>query len=163
MLFPLSRWKLKTRCSLLGSGSLRFDLIRSVSGAEFQTQLHRAPHGTYSATFSEPEGNSDRVCGFKPPPPSRFQVADSDCFIVCGDDDGTVHVAQVIAPLPRKVDVRLPGKENSNSHGARPVHQIISMIKWIRTSRKSIKTSFPLAPLRVPYRCRAKREHLKRF
>ena len=38
-----------------------------------------------------------------------------------------------------KVDVRLPGKGNSNSHGARPVHQIISMIKWIRTSRLSIK------------------------
>jgi len=39
----------------------------------------------------------------------------------------------------RKVDTRLPGTGNSNSHGARPVHQIISMIKWIRTSRLSIK------------------------
>ena len=28
--------------------------------------------------------------------------------------------------LARKVDVRLPGKENSNSHGARPVHQMDS-------------------------------------
>jgi len=28
-----------------------------------------------------------------------------------------------------------------NSHGARPVHQIISMIKWIRTSRLSIMSS----------------------
>ena len=28
-------------------------------------------------------------------------------------------------PLTRKVVIRLPGKENSNSHGARPVHQII--------------------------------------
>jgi len=28
----------------------------------------------------------------------------------------------------RKVDVRLPGKGNSNSHGARPVHPIITMI-----------------------------------
>jgi len=28
-----------------------------------------------------------------------------------------------------KVDVRLPSKGNSNSHGARPVHLIISMIK----------------------------------
>ena len=37
----------------------------------------------------------------------------------------------------RKVDVRLPGKGNSNSHGARPVHPIIMMIKW--TSRLSIK------------------------
>ena len=38
------------------------------------------------------------------------------------------------------VDVRLPGKVNSNSNGARPVHQI----KWIRTSRLSIKNSLSL-------------------
>jgi len=38
----------------------------------------------------------------------------------------------------RKVDVRLPGKGNSSSHGARPVHLIITMIKWIRTRRLSI-------------------------
>ena len=44
----------------------------------------------------------------------------------------------------RKVDVRLPGKGNSNSRGARPVHLIISMIKWIRTSRLSIKNSLSL-------------------
>ena len=43
--------------------------------------------------------------------------------------------------LPRKVDVRLPGKGNSNSRGARPVHLIITMIKWTRTSRSSIKNS----------------------
>ena len=42
----------------------------------------------------------------------------------------------------RKVDIRLPGKGNSNSHGARPVHLIISMVKWLRTSRLSIKNSF---------------------
>ena len=41
----------------------------------------------------------------------------------------------------RKVNVRLPGKGNSNSHGGRPVHLIITMIKWIRTSRMSIKNS----------------------
>jgi len=41
----------------------------------------------------------------------------------------------------RKVDVRLPGKGKSNSHGTRPVHLIITMIKWIRTSRLSIKNS----------------------
>ena len=41
----------------------------------------------------------------------------------------------------RKVEIRLPGKGNSNSLGARPVHQIISMIKWIRTIRLSIKNS----------------------
>ena len=36
---------------------------------------------------------------------------------------------------------RLPGKGNSNSHGARPVHLIITVIKWIQTSRLSIKNS----------------------
>ena len=41
----------------------------------------------------------------------------------------------------RKIDVRLPGKGNSKSHGARPVHLIITMITWIRTSRLSIKNS----------------------
>ena len=42
---------------------------------------------------------------------------------------------------PRKVDARLPGNRNSNTRGARPVHQIITMIKWIRTSRLSIKNA----------------------
>ena len=42
---------------------------------------------------------------------------------------------------PRKVDVRLPGQVNSNSHGARPVHLIITMITWFRTRRLSIKKS----------------------
>jgi len=41
----------------------------------------------------------------------------------------------------RKVDVRLPGKGDSNSHGARPVRLIITMINWIRTSRLSIKNA----------------------
>ena len=49
--------------------------------------------------------------------------------------DGALRGAarrQVVVRVPlllRKVDIRLPGKGNSNSHGARPVHQIISMIK----------------------------------
>ena len=47
---------------------------------------------------------------------------------------------------PRKVDIRLPGKGDSNSHGARPVHQIISMIKWIRTSRLTMKKSLSCEP-----------------
>ena len=44
-----------------------------------------------------------------------------------------------------KVDKRLPGEGNSNSHGARPVHLIIMMLKWIRTSRLSIKNSLSRA------------------
>ena len=45
----------------------------------------------------------------------------------------------------RKVDARLPGK--GNSHGARPVHPIITMIKWIWISRMSIKHSLSLQDL----------------
>ena len=45
----------------------------------------------------------------------------------------------------RKEDARLPGKGNSKSHGARPVHLIITMIKWILTSRLSIKNSLSVA------------------
>ena len=41
----------------------------------------------------------------------------------------------------RKVDVRPPGEGNSNSDGARPVHQIITMTKWTRTSRWSTENS----------------------
>ena len=45
----------------------------------------------------------------------------------------------------RKVDVKLPGKGNSNFHGARKVHLVIKMLKWIRTSRLSIKNSLSVA------------------
>ena len=45
----------------------------------------------------------------------------------------------------RKVDVRLPGKGNSKSHGARPAHMIIMTIKWTRTSRLSTRTSLSVA------------------
>ena len=34
--------------------------------------------------------------------------------------------------IRKKVDVRLPGKGNSTPHGARPVHLIVTMIKWIQ-------------------------------
>ena len=51
--------------------------------------------------------------------------------------------------LLRKVDIRLPGKRNSNAHGARPVHQIISLIEWVRTNRLSIKNSLSSTCFRV--------------
>jgi len=34
-----------------------------------------------------------------------------------------------------------PGKGNPTPHGARPVHPIITMLKWIRTKRLSVKNS----------------------
>jgi len=67
-----------------------------------------------------------------------------------------------------KVDVRLPGKGNSNSHGARPVHLIITMSKWIRTSRRGpqegVRGHLPdrnLFP--KPHFLGSEREQLKRF
>ena len=39
------------------------------------------------------------------------------------------------------MDVRLRRKVNSNSHDARLVHPIITMIRWIRTSRLSMNNS----------------------
>ena len=50
-------------------------------------------------------------------------------------------------PELRPLHVTLHGL-HSNSHGARPVHLIITMIKWIRTSRLSIKNSLTRAPAR---------------
>ena len=41
----------------------------------------------------------------------------------------------------KRGNVRLPGQGDSNMHGARPVHRIISIMKWIRTSRLSINNS----------------------
>ena len=49
--------------------------------------------------------------------------------------------SQLSEPAFRKVDIRLPGKGDSNSHGARPVYYNIPMIKRIRTSRLSVKNS----------------------
>ena len=45
----------------------------------------------------------------------------------------------------RKVGVRLSGKENANSLGARPVHLIITMLKWFRTSTLSTKNSLAVS------------------
>ena len=93
---------------------------------------------------------------------------------------GTVKSCGV-SGATRKADRRLPGKGNSNFHCARPVHQIISMIKCIRTSRLSVKNSFSQGRetvcgmdavalwrtddryLAVEVRVRAKRELIDRF
>ena len=53
------------------------------------------------------------------------------------EGDGKGVRLPVSQSITRKVDIRLPG----SSHGARPDHQIITMIKWIWTSRLSIQNS----------------------
>ena len=47
--------------------------------------------------------------------------------------------------VSRKADARPPGKGDPNSHGARPVHLIITTRKWIRTCRLSMKNSLSRA------------------
>ena len=47
-----------------------------------------------------------------------------------------------LAKGTRREDMILHEKDNSNPHGARPVHQIISMINWTWTSKLSVKISF---------------------
>ena len=54
----------------------------------------------------------------------------------------------------------LTGKIGRRSHGARPVHLIITMIKWIRTSRLSIKNSLSRAQVCMEAALAALRESL---
>ena len=63
------------------------------------------------------------------PPPQRVRVRG--------------HAGRAVNKLSisRKVDIRLRGKGDSNSHGARPVHQ---KHRWTRTSRLSIMNSLSL-------------------
>jgi len=56
-----------------------------------------------------------------------------------------VKVLQIFQVVPSTLGsgrtLNVGPKGNANSHGARPVHLIITMVKWIRTSRLSIKNS----------------------
>ena len=87
----------------------------------------------------------------RPPPQDQHRAL--GIKLLWGRREGSYERGTPVNPMPRtpgrrvarrgsrKIDVRLPGKGNTNSPGARPVHPIISMIQWIRTSRLSIKNS----------------------
>jgi hypothetical protein len=45
---------------------------------------------------------------------------------------------------------RIPGNGNSNFHGARPVHLIITIIKWIQNSSLSINDSLSVSKRHFP-------------
>ena len=62
------------------------------------------------------------------------------------------HPHQPSPLTSRMVDIRLPEKREFKLHGASPVHQIISVIKWIQTSRLSVYNSLssPLTHSRKP-------------
>ena len=60
------------------------------------------------------------------------------------DDDQTLETDGEREEFTQVCNIRLPGKENSSSHGARPVHVIIKMMKWIGISRSPIKNSLSL-------------------
>jgi len=82
-----------------------------------------------------------------PSPKTRQQTHAWGPTVVPGVAQFLMSEVPLVGPVfdlgSRKVDVRLPGKGNSNSHDTRPVHLIITMIKWIRTIRLSIKNSLP--------------------
>ena len=71
-----------------------------------------------------------------------FKIGGTEDTLDCAGGAAPVQVSST-----RKVDARLPGKGNSTSHGARPVHLVITMMKWIRTGRLSMKDSFSRAHL----------------
>ena len=75
------------------------------------------------------------------PASEPFRVPGSETWGVelRGTGEATLH----LDILPRQVDARQPGKGKANSYGARPVHLIVTMMKWTRTSRMSIKNSPP--------------------
>jgi hypothetical protein len=78
----------------------------------------------------------------RPPSPTTTLCASRLC-----EEAHQPRCASSFAPPARKVNVRLPGKGDSNSHDARSAHQIISMMKWTRTSRLPIKNSLSLRHL----------------
>ena len=71
-------------------------------------------------------------------PSQGHNLALTGLFVPSSLDSGTAQADRNLC-FPRQVDTGLPGKENS-----RPVHQIISLNKRIRTSRLSIKNSLSL-------------------
>ena len=73
------------------------------------------------------------------PPPYNLHL--SNCIL---------HPAPCTSRGRRKVGVRPPGKGNSNFHGAWPVHLIITMIKWMRIIRLSIRVSLSVGTLSGP-------------
>ena len=53
---------------------------------------------------------------------SRLSIKKAESVIAKAIELGAEDVDEVHPTLPREVDARLPGKRDSNSHGARPVH-----------------------------------------
>ena len=81
--------------------------------------------------------------GSTPNPYGWPTVGGSEVRHALGVAQCTVLSLSNVLDHTRKVDIRLPEKEDSNSHGARPVHQ---KHRWNRTSRLSIKNSLSPGP-----------------
>jgi len=118
--------------------------------------MHRT-NCTTSQDFSQKSTFTETVNSRKLGPPMGVMDSKVDSF--CGGLTLETNLAgSEVVPAPRKIDVRLPGRGDSNSHGARPVHLIITMTKWFRTSKLSIKNSLsgtcsaPAPPLQLPAR-----------
>ena len=73
----------------------------------------------HSTTETRSKTLYDSRPGFVPGTSDRGQVL----YCIHPTTRSTTEFEQVCRPEPRNVDIRLPGKGNSNSHGARPVCQ----------------------------------------
>ena len=62
------------------------------------------------------------------PPSLEAEQPKLPALLGSGPGQAALLAIERVSPGSRKVDARLPGQGNSNSHGARPVHIIITMI-----------------------------------
>ena len=88
--------------------------------------------GSLTSTFLQVKSVSMDTCQTHP----RHGGAPAGCV-----SSGQGFYYEHDSPPTREVDTRLPKKGDSNSDSARPVHLIITMLKWIRNSRLSMKDS----------------------
>ena len=89
------------------------------------------------AVFNGQDLHLDGACGVDPL--SRELVFQRHCCANLPFPSKPDRTVEHVRMVTRKVIIRLPGKGNSSPHDAKPVYQIMSMIKWMRTSRSAIK------------------------
>ena len=114
-------------------------------GTRFRTVLTAAGFETHSQQCAVCQNRVQQAHHHPPTDPSRARNKFRVRVNIQPRKAGTYGIRLAFGMSgTRKVDIKLPGKGNSGSHGARPVHQIILVIKWIRTSELSMKNSLYL-------------------
>jgi len=96
--------------------------------------------GALSATREQGHDALLRLTALASDPEVSFQTCCSKFEILCSKFEILCSKFEILCSKfvrARGGRFRRPRGEHSNSHGARPGHLIITMIKWIRTSRLS--------------------------